>query len=168
MDTNAIPKIDLSDCPTGCCPRFHPEGWDHRDLHFRDKPFVRATTRSVMHVPINMGGVFSRVQGHIEDAGAMIDEGYLVLSQDPSAWRGEHLFAVSKRVDGEEMTTISGDFITRVFEGAYSGAKGWYEQMEQTVRERGKDPGRIFFFYTTCPTCAKAYGKNYVVGVAEV
>lgn len=23
-------------------------------------------------------------------------------------------------------------------------------------------------FYTTCPRCARAYGKNYVIGVAEV
>jgi len=26
----------------------------------------------------------------------------------------------------------------------------------------------MYFFYTTCPTCAKHYGKNYVVGVAKV
>jgi len=26
----------------------------------------------------------------------------------------------------------------------------------------------MYFFYTTCPTCAKHHGKNYVVGVAKV
>jgi hypothetical protein len=26
----------------------------------------------------------------------------------------------------------------------------------------------MYFFYTTCPRCAKHYGKNYVVGVAQV
>jgi len=25
-----------------------------------------------------------------------------------------------------------------------------------------------FFYYTTCPKCAKHYGKNYVVAFAEV
>jgi hypothetical protein len=24
----------------------------------------------------------------------------------------------------------------------------------------------VYFFFTTCPKCAKAYGRNYVVGVA--
>ncbi|MGD9980573.1 MAG: hydrolase [Hyphomonadaceae bacterium] len=27
---------------------------------------------------------------------------------------------------------------------------------------------RIYLFYTTCPKCAKAYGKNYVVAVAQL
>ena len=27
---------------------------------------------------------------------------------------------------------------------------------------------RLFFYYTTCPRCAKQYGKNYVVGLAQV
>jgi len=26
----------------------------------------------------------------------------------------------------------------------------------------------MYFFYTTCPKCAKKYGKNYVVILAEV
>lgn len=27
---------------------------------------------------------------------------------------------------------------------------------------------KVYFFYTICPKCAKYYGKNYVIGVAEV
>ena len=42
MQTNALPAYDAGDNPTGCCPRFNPEGWDGRDLHFEDKLFVRA------------------------------------------------------------------------------------------------------------------------------
>ena len=36
--------------------------------------------------------------------------------------------------------------------------------------EKGKhlDLDTTYFFYTTCPRCAKHYGKNYVVGVAKV
>ncbi len=29
------------------------------------------------------------------------------------------------------------------------------------------DP-ELYFFYTTCPKCAKAYGKHYVVLFAQV
>ena len=40
--------------------------------------------------------------------------------------------------------------------------------MEGVARARGSEPKKIYFFYTTCPKCAKAYGKNYMVGIAEV
>jgi hypothetical protein len=75
---------------------------------------------------------------------------------------------VSDDVPGEEMVELSGDFVTKVFEGPYHEAEQWHEEMERLVRARGKAPGRVFFFYTTCPKCAAAYGKNYVVGVAEI
>ena len=98
METNVLPKMDMSDNSTGCCPRFNPEGWDGRHLHFKYKRFVRATTRGVMHIPINMVSVFTRVQTHIEDAGAQDPDGYLVLSQDLSSREDDHLFAVTKTV----------------------------------------------------------------------
>ncbi len=168
METNVLPRIDMSANTTGCCPKFNPEGWDGRSLHFENKPFVRATTRSLLHIPLNMGKVFTRVQTHIEDAAAQDPDGFLVLSRDLSATEGEHLFAVTRDVPGEEMTTLSGDFITRVFEGPYRKAKDWMHEMETAAEADGHEAGRIFMFYTTCPKCAREYGKNYVVGIAQV
>jgi len=123
MLTNTVPQMDMSDNPQGYCPRFNPEGWDGRHLHFENKLFVHATTRSVMHVPVNMGRVFTRVQGHIEDAVVQDPCGYFVLSRDLSATKGEHLFAVTGPIPEEEMTTLTGDYVTRVFEGPYRKAK---------------------------------------------
>ena len=40
--------------------------------------------------------------------------------------------------------------------------------MQDLVRARGSEPKAVYFFYTTCPDCAKAYGQNYVVGVAQI
>ncbi len=168
MHMNALPPCDMSINPTGCCPKFNPQGWDAQELHFHDKRFVRATTRSLMHVPINMGKVFARVQGHIEKAGALDASDFIVLSRDTSAFAAEHLFAVPKTVPDEEMTTLSGDFVTKVFEGPYKEVAHWHEDMATLVRARGGEPKSIWFFYTTCPKCAKAYGQNYVVGVAEL
>ncbi len=167
MQTNQVPHYDMSVNTTGCCPRFNPEGWDGQELHFRDKPFLRATTKSVMHIPVDMAKVFTRVQSRLEEAGAIDPDNVLVLSRDPSAWKAEHFFATDTPIEGEEMVTLSGDFVTKVFEGPYRHAKDWYSEMQDLVRARGDEPGRVFFFYTTCPNCAKAYGKNYVVGVAE-
>ncbi len=166
METNQVPHYDDSVNPTGCCPKFNPDGWDGQDLHFRDKTFVRAETRSAMHIPLNMGKVFERVGNHMEDAAAWDNDNMIILSRELGPWKAEHLFSTDKDVPGEEKTTLSGDFVTKVFEGPYREAAKWYEEMKDLAGEKG-EPGEVYFFYTTCPKCAKTYGKNYVVGVAE-
>ena len=70
MQINALPTYDTSDNPTGCCPCFNPQGWDDQELHFVDKPFVRAMTWSLLHIPVNMGAVFKRTFAEIEKAAA--------------------------------------------------------------------------------------------------
>lgn len=161
-------RYDTSVNTTGCCPKFNPEGWDGQQLHFEGKPFVRATTRSSMHVPVDMASVFERVQGHLVEAGAFDPDNTIVLSRDLSASEGEHLFAISAPVEDEETVTLTGDFITKVFEGPYQEAEGWHHEMLDAAKAKGGTSEEVYFFYTTCPNCAKAYGKNYVVGVARL
>jgi hypothetical protein len=165
MDRNMLPAIDMTDNPTGCCPRFHPEGWDSQDLHFSDKLFVRAVTRSVLHVPINMGSVFARVHKAIDAAKARDEAQFIVLSRELSPWQSEHFFAVTKDVPNEEMARLSGDFRTGLFEGDFKEMPKWHKTMEDRLTALGRTADKIYFFYTTCPKCAKAYGKNYVVGI---
>lgn len=167
MATNDIPRFDTSDNQTNCCPRFQPEPWDNQTLHFEDKPFVKASTISLFHMPLNMGSAFARTWKAIEQAHADTG-GFLVLSHEESPWHAEHLFAVSKDVPGANMVRLSGDFLTRVFEGPYSRAREWMADMTRDVERRGRHLETMYFFYTTCPRCAKHYGKNYVVGVAKV
>ena len=38
----------------------------------------------------------------------------------------------------------------------------------QQPEARGKKLETLYFGYTTCPACAKAYGENYVVLFAKV
>ena len=71
-------------------------------------------------------------------------------------------------VDDGEMVAISGTFLTKVFEGPYKDAGKWYKQMDEFVKSKGKEPQKIYSYYTTCPKCAKTYGKNYTVLVAKV
>lgn len=168
MEANVLPKMNMAADTTGCCPEFDPEGWDGRHLVFKDQPFVRATTRALLHVPLNMGSVFTRVQEHIEDAGAQAPDGYFVMSRDLSASEGEHLFAVTKDVPGEEMIRLSGEFIARVFEGPYRHAKSWDHDMRVAAEADGHVAKNVFMFYTTCPRCAKTLGRNFVVGLAEI
>jgi hypothetical protein len=168
MQTNETPFYDTSDNPTDCCPRFKPEGWDGQHLHFQAKPFVRAKTRSLMHVPVNMGSVFARTYGAIAATGAAEPSRTLVLSRDLSPWSAEHLFAVTGDVPGERTVWLTGDYRTKVFEGSYRELPKWGEAFEDELEGQGLDVEETYFFYTTCPRCAKAYGKNYVVAVAKV
>jgi hypothetical protein len=167
MQTNRIPDYDDSVNLTGCCARFNAAGWDDQVLHFKDKLFVRATTVSLAHVPLNMGKVFTRVLEHIAKAGAQDAHQILVMSRALSAFQEEHLFAVTKPVPGEEMTTLSGDFVTKVFEGPYSAVGQWHKDMLSLAKAMGKPAKSVAFYYTTCPKCAKVYGRNPVVGLVE-
>lgn len=168
MQRNAVPYYDDSVNTTGCCPKFNPQGWDGQELHFDNKKFIRATTISLLHIPLNMSRVFERVQRHIVTADAYSPDNSIVLSRDISAWQAEHLFSISKTVSEEETVTLSGDFVTKVFEGPYRKAKEWYQIMKDLAHTRGSVSDEVYFFYTTCPKCAKAYGKNYIVGVARI
>lgn len=168
MNVNELPAYRASDNPTGCCPRFDPRGWDAQELRFDGKLFVKARTHSLFHVPVDMARVFRKTLGAIAAAGARSDDDFLVLSRDRSPWSSEHYFAVTREVPGLEMARLTGDFVTRVFEGPYRRVPQWAAEAAADLASRGRRPGRLFFFYTTCPRCAKHYGKNYVVAVTQV
>lgn len=168
MVATALPRFNMDNSETGCCPRFDPTGWDGEEFEFRDRPFVRSTTINFMHIPLNMGSMIRKTFKKIQEAEASPHDEYLILSTDPSPWRGEHYFAVVKNVPDAEMVTLSGNYLAKVFEGPYRDAGKWAQEMERFVSSKGRQLLKLYFFYTTCPKCAKHYGKNYVVGFAEV
>ena len=69
---------------------------------------------------------------------------------------------------GADNIKLSGDFLTHVFEGPFSQMSAWCKEMEENVTGKGKSLDKLYYFYTTCPKCAKHYGKNYVVAIAQV
>jgi len=168
METNQIPRQDMSTSETGCCPRVDPAAWDDQELHFEDKLFVKGRTIQFLHIPFNMARMMTRVWSKIREAGAEPGDQFLVMSCDPSLWRGEHYFAVTREVAGLENVKLSGDFLTKVFEGPFRNAVNWAEEMGEYAAGKGRPMQRLFFYYTTCPKCAERYGKNYVVGLAQV
>ncbi|MBU0577951.1 hypothetical protein KJ742_03330 [Patescibacteria group bacterium] len=167
MDINEIPKINMDDNETGCCPRFDPAPWNDKEFIFDNKLFAKATTINFFHFPLNMGSMYKGSFKKIMDANAM-DEAFITLSYDPSPWKGEHYFAVNKDVPGMEMIKLSGVYLSKVFEGPFKDAGKWVKEMGEFVKSKGKEQKKLYFFYTTCPKCAKHYGKNYVVAFGEV
>ena len=168
MGAAKLPVFNMDKSESGCCPRFDPTGWDEEEFEFQDRRFVLSKTVNFMHVPFNMGSVIKKTWNKIQQAEAAPTDHYLVLSTDPSPWRGEHYFAVTKEVPNAEMATLSGNYLTKVFEGPYRNAGMWAQEMERFVSSKGLNLRKLYFFYTTCPKCAKQYGKNYVVAFAEI
>lgn len=165
--TNHIPLIDISQSVTNCCTLIEPVEWDEQEFIFENKLFAMAKVRSFLHIPLNMSSVMSKAQAKIDEVGAEADE-FIVLSKEASPWHSEQYFAVSKEVPGMESARLTGTFMTKVYEGPYKDAQKWHDQLIDYVKSKGKKPLQTYFFYTTCPKCAKAYGKNYVVGFEQI
>jgi len=92
----------------------------------------------------------------------------IVLSDEKSMWGSDVYIAVEKDFKGSDAVKISGTFLTKVFEGPYKDVGKWTREMNSFIASKGKAAKKTYIFYTTCPKCAKVYGKNYVVILAEV
>jgi hypothetical protein len=105
--------------------------------------------------------------GKIQAADALAPQP-LMLSDENSLWGSDVYIAVSKEVPQAEMVRISGNFLTKVFERPYQNMGKWVKEMKAYVKATGREIKKMYFFYTTCPACAKFYGKNYTVLLAMV
>ena len=152
---------------TGCCPIFDPEPWDEKEVTWQDKLFIKDHVTSFLHIPLNFGKVVIRNMKIIEDAEAGNPQN-LMLSDEKSLWGSDVYIAVSKEVPGAKLERMSGTFLTKVFEGVYQNTGKWCKEMASYVRSKGKEIKKAYFWYTTCPKCAKVYGKNYTVILARV
>lgn len=155
------------DQETGCCKRFDTVPWAGKEITFKDKLFLKDRVRSFLHVPLNFGAVVVKNMKRIEAAGALAAE-QLMFTDENSLWGADILIHVAKDVPGAEMVRLSGTFLSKVFEGPFKNVPKWMKEMEEWVKSQGKEVEKTYFFYTTCPACAKAYGKNYVVILAQV
>jgi hypothetical protein len=151
---------------TGCCDPFNPEPWQEKEITWKNKLFVKDKVSSFLHIPLNFGKKVTRNIQLIEKANAKAPY-QLMLTDEKSPWGSEIYIDVSGEVPGAEMATLSGTYLTRVFEGPFQNAGKWAGEMKEYVRSKGKEVKKMYFSYTTCPKCAKAYGKNYVVLFAQ-
>lgn len=153
--------------PTGCCEPFNPEPWQDKEITWQDKLFVKDQVASFLHIPLNMGKKIIKNMALIEKAGAKAPH-QLMLCDEKSLWGVDVYIDVAKEVPGARMSALSGTFLTKVFEGPYQNAGKWAKEMMNYVKSKNKNLKKLYFSYTTCPKCAKAYGKNYVVLFAQI
>lgn len=154
-----------------CCPPFDPVPWEGKEVNWENKLFIKDAVAQFLHIPLpwSFGKTVVRMFKKIEDAGAQTDtKDFLMLAYDPSPWRSELYMNVTKEVPGADNVRFSGTYLTRVFEGPYNAVPRWIAEMDKYAAGKGKKVNRYYFYYTTCPKCAKKYGKNYVVVFAQV
>ena len=152
---------------TGCCEPFDPVPWQDKEITWKDKIFVKDHVTSFFHIPLNMGNKVVKNLELIQKANALAPQ-QLMLTDEKSPWGSDIYIDVSRDVPGAQMSTLSGSYITKVFEGPYNNAGKWAQEMKEYVAKQGKSLKKLYFSYTTCPKCAKAYGKNYVVLFAQI
>jgi len=152
---------------TGCCPRFDPKHWDEKILEWEDKKFIMDKVFTFFYMPLNFGGVMKRLDEKVRKTGANMPD-YLCLSDHTSKWNMDVYLAVDREIPDAENITLSGKFLSKVYEGPYKDTKKWCKDFEDYAKSKNLSIKKWHMWYTTCPKCAKKYGKNYVAIVAQV
>ena len=147
---------------TGCCPPFTPDPWDGKVHEWDNKLFVKEKVCTFFFMPLNFGKAMARINKKIEAAGAQIPD-FLCLSDHTSKWNMDIYLAVDKEVAGAENIRLSGKFLSKVYEGDFKETGKWCKDFEAYAATLGYKIKKWYMWYTTCPKCAKVYGKNYVV-----
>lgn len=150
-----------------CCPPFDPKPWEDRVLEWDNKKFVKESVATFLYMPLNFGQKMRKLDRIVTKAGATFD-GSMGLSDHTSKWNMDMYLEVDKDVPGIKNTTLSGKFFTRVYEGSFNETGKWCKDFEEVVKTKGMNIKKWYMWYTTCPKCAKKYGKNYVVIVGQV
>jgi hypothetical protein len=152
---------------TGCCPRFNPKPWDGKTIKWKDKLFLKERVTCFFHIPIGFGKLMVKDMEMIKKAGALAPEPVMLFDYR-SLFSSDVYIAVKKEMPGKEMAKVSGTYLSKVFEGPFKDTGKWVKEMRAYVKSRGKEMKCLYYFFTTCPACAKAYGKNYTVLLAKI
>lgn len=150
-----------------CCPKFNPGPWDEKILEWKNKKFVKDKVLTLFYMPVNFSKVMRELDVKVRNADATIPCG-LCLSDHTSRWNMDVYLAVDKDIPDAENTTLSGKFLSKVYEGPFKDTKKWCDDFREYAEGQDLAIKKWFMWYTTCPKCAKKYGKNYVVVLGEV
>ncbi len=154
-----------------CCAKFDPTPYEDKTLEWKEKPFIKESMPTFMHMPYpgKFGKVVGRMWKKIDAAGVRPEnKDFVMLCCDPTPWRSELFITTTGSVPDAENVTLSGNFMTRVFDGPFRDIRKWVGEMQNWVASEGKKMDNLYFYYTTCPKCSKKWGHNYVVGFARV
>jgi hypothetical protein len=150
---------------------FDPEPWEKKTFEWKDKTFLFRTVPQFLHMPLPWvyGKAIRELDENAEYEGIKPpSKDFLLLASDPSPWKSELYYLVTESRPNRTTRTISGSFASRVFDGPYSGVPSYMKEMDKWLAESGRKAEKYYFYYTTCPKCAKKYGHNYIVVITQI
>lgn len=150
-----------------CCPEFHPQPWDETIHHWERKSFISDRVITFLYMPVNFGAVMRRLDRLTRTSGAVVPEN-LCLSDHRNPFIMDLFLATDMAIEGARNTTLSGKIFSKVFEGPFKDTGKWMDNFRKTLADKGHKAEKIYTWYTTCPKCARKYGKNYVVMLAKL
>ncbi|OGY87574.1 MAG: hypothetical protein A2233_02555 [Candidatus Kerfeldbacteria bacterium RIFOXYA2_FULL_38_24] len=152
---------------TECCPKFDPASWQDKNFIWDHKKFIKDKVFTLFYMPMNFGAVMKKVNEKMEKAGAKIPN-WLFLSDHTSKWNMDLYVAVDKDIPDATNVTMHGKFLSKVYEGSFKDTGKWCKDFAEYAKGKGLAVKKMYMWYTTCPKCAKKYGKNYVVIVGQL
>lgn len=150
-----------------CCPRIDPENWQDKTSVWSEKKFVKAKVFTFIYMPINFGAAISRLMKKVDASGGKTPDN-LCLSDHSSPWNMDIYLAVDKEITGAQNVSMSGKFFSKVYEGDFRETGNWMKDAKDYADKNKFDVKKWYMWYTTCPKCAKKYGKNYVVVFGKI
>ena len=155
-----------------CCPEFRSEKWDEKTFDWKEKHFIKSSVPALFHIPLKpmlkkqitqlmeQAEVSKRTQPELEET--------LLLFNDPHAFKSEVYLSVEDDIPSAQNTTLTGTFMTKVYDGAYRDIPKFFKKMNNFLADQGKRAKNYYVHYAYCPKCAKKYGHNYMVFFAEL
>lgn len=150
-----------------CCPKFDPISWEGKIFDWDEKKFIKDKVFTLFFMPVNFGSVIRKMVEKVDKTGAGTPD-WLCLSDHTSKWNMDLYLAVDKEILNAENVTLSGKFLSKVYEGPFKDTGKWCKDFESYTKKNGFEVKKWYMWYTTCPKCAKKYGKNYVVVIGQL
>jgi hypothetical protein len=150
-----------------CCPKFDPAPWDGKIFTWDNKKFIKDKVCTLFYMPINFGSVMVKMNKKLEKAGTNMQDGFC-LSDHTSMWNMDLYLAVDKEIPDTDNVALSGKFLSKVYEGPFKDTGKWVKDFESYTKGQGMEIKKQYMWYTTCPKCAKKYGKNHVVIIGQI
>lgn len=150
-----------------CCPEFDPTLWNEKIFEWNNKKFIKDKVFTIFYMPINFGGVMRKLDMKLRQENAVVTDN-MGLSDHTSLWNMDVYLAVDKEIPNAQNTSLSGTFVSKVYKGSFSETGKWHKDFTEWRKTQGHKTLKQFIWYTTCPKCAKKYGKNYVVILGKI
>jgi hypothetical protein len=126
-----------------CCPKFDPAPWDGKIFNWENKKFIKDKVFTLFYMPVNFGSVMVKAQKKLEKDRASVQD-WMCLSDHTSKWNMDVYLAVDKEVSDADNVTISGKYITKVYEGNFKETGNWCKDFENYVKGQNLEIKKMY------------------------